>query len=116
MARRPNEDAHFRMMRLIEARPEISQRELSRELGLSLGAVNYCLNALIEKGHVKMRNFRASENKLGYAYLLTPSGLAQKTRMTRDFLARKMQEYEALRAEIESIEAELDGKAAERGR
>ena len=113
MPRRPNEDAHFRMMRLIEARPDISQRELSRELGLSLGAVNYCLNALIEKGHVKMRNFRASENKLGYAYLLTPAGLAQKTRMTRAFLARKMTEYEALKAEIESIEAELGQAAGE---
>lgn len=101
------------MMRLIEARPDISQRELSRELGLSLGAVNYCLNALIEKGHVKMRNFRASENKLGYVYLLTPAGLAQKTRMTRAFLARKMTEYEALKAEIESIEAELGQAAGE---
>ena len=102
-------------MRLIEARPEISQRELSRELGLSLGAVNYCLNALIEKGHVKMGNFRASENKLGYAYLLTPAGLAQKTRMTRDFLARKVAEYEALKREIESIKAELDDKTADLG-
>jgi len=115
MPRRPNEDAHFRMMRLIEARPEISQRELSRELGLSLGAVNYCLSALIEKGHVKMLNFRASDHKLGYAYLLTPAGIARKARMTRDFLARKVVEYEALKAEIESIEAELgqvtgDGK------
>ncbi|WP_284260807.1 MarR family EPS-associated transcriptional regulator [Roseicyclus amphidinii] len=115
MPRRPNEDAHFRMMRLIEARPDISQRELSRELGLSLGAVNYCVNALIEKGHVKMRNFRASENKLGYVYLLTPAGLAQKTRMTRAFLARKMTEYEALKAEIESIEAEL-GQATGEGK
>ena len=115
MGRRPNEDAYFRLMRLIEARPEISQRELSRELGLSLGAVNYCLNALIEKGHVKMRNFRASENKLGYAYLLTPAGLAQKTRMTRDFLSRKVAEYEALKTEIESIKAELDDKASDLG-
>ncbi|WP_296643768.1 MarR family EPS-associated transcriptional regulator [Roseinatronobacter sp.] len=115
MARRPNEDANFRLMRLIEARPEISQRELSRELGLSLGAVNYCLNALIEKGHVKMRNFRASENKLGYAYLLTPAGLAKKTRMTRDFLARKRTEYMSLKAEIESIEAELHGKSVDAG-
>jgi EPS-associated MarR family transcriptional regulator len=116
MARRPNEDAHFRIMRLIEAHPEISQRELARELGLSLGGVNYCLNALIEKGLVKMRNFRASENKLGYAYLLTPAGLAQKTRMTRDFLNRKVAEYEALRAEIESIEAELESGGKETGR
>lgn len=103
-------------MRLIEARPEISQRELSRELGLSLGAVNYCLNALIEKGHVKMRNFRASENKFGCAYLLTPAGIAQKARMTRDFLARKRAEYSALKEEIESIEAELEGGSVERGR
>ena len=78
MPRRPNEDAHFRMMRLIEARPEISQRELSRELGLSLGAVNYCLSALIEKGHVKMLNFRASDHKLGYAYLSDACGHCPK--------------------------------------
>lgn len=116
MGRRPNEDAHFRIMRLIEARPDISQRELSRELGLSLGAVNYCLSALVEKGHVKMQNFQASQNKLGYVYLLTPSGLAQKARMTRDFLARKKAEYVALRAEIESIEAEIDARDMERGR
>lgn len=116
MGRRPNEDAHFRIMRLIEARPDISQRELSRELGLSLGAVNYCLGALVEKGHVKMQNFQASQNKLGYVYLLTPSGLAQKARMTRDFLARKKAEYVALRAEIESIEAEIGAGDLERKR
>jgi len=113
MARRPDEDAHYRMMRLIEARPEISQRDLSRELGLSLGGVNYCLNALIDKGLVKVENFRASEKKLAYAYLLTPRGVAQKAAMTRRFLARKMAEYEQLRAEIESIEAELDEGAVD---
>lgn len=111
MGRPPNEDAHFRIMRLIEARPEISQRELSRELGLSLGGVNYCLSALVEKGYVKMQNFHESQNKLRYAYLLTPSGLAQKARMTREFLARKKAEYVALKSEIKSIEAEIkDGQ------
>lgn len=109
MPRRPNEDAHFRVVRLIEARPEISQRELFRELGLSLGAVNYCLNALIEKGHVKIRNFRASENQLGYAYILTPAGITRKARMTRGFLARKVVEYEALKAEIEAELGQIAG-------
>lgn len=95
------------MMRLIEANPNISQRQLARELGLSLGGVNYCMNALVEKGLVKVANFRASERKLGYAYVLTPKGFSEKARLTRGFLARKMAEYEALREEIESVRAEL---------
>lgn len=94
-------------MRLIEAQPEISQRQLSRELGISLGGVNYCLNALVEKGLVKMERFRASENKLAYAYVLTPNGISERARLTRGFLARKMDEYERLRAEIESVREEL---------
>lgn len=104
---RLDEDARYRLMRLIESNPDISQRELSRRLGVSLGGVNYCLNALIEKGLVKMERFRASERKRAYAYVLTPRGLGEKTRLTRGFLARKMAEYEALKAEIESIESEL---------
>lgn len=102
-----DDDARYRMMRLIEANPNISQRQLSRELGVSLGGVNYCLGALIEKGLVKIERFRASETKLQYAYVLTPKGIAQKASLTRDFLTRKMAEYEALRAEIESIQEEL---------
>ena len=98
----------FRVMRLLENDPRLSQREIAAELGVSLGGVNYCLRALVDKGYVKVRNFRASGNKLGYAYLLTPRGVGEKARLTRDFLRRKQAEYEALRAEIESLEAELE--------
>lgn len=104
---RVDEDARYRLMRLIEGNPDISQRQLARELGISLGGVNYCLQALAEKGLVKMERFRASENKLAYAYVLTPKGMSEKARLTRGFLQRKMDEYEALRAEIESIRDEL---------
>ena len=102
-----DDDVRFRTMRLLEAHPTMSQREISRRLGVSLGGVNYCLNALVEKGLVKMENFRASENKLRYAYILTPSGIAEKPRLARGFLRRKIGEYEALKAEIESLETEL---------
>jgi EPS-associated MarR family transcriptional regulator len=102
-----DEDVRFRMMRLLEANPEMSQRQIARELGISLGGVNYCLNALVEKGLVKIENFRTSPAKLRYAYMLTPKGLREKARLTRGFLRRKMAEYETLKAEIESIEAEL---------
>jgi MarR family transcriptional regulator, temperature-dependent positive regulator of motility len=94
-------------MRLIEGNPDISQRQLARELGISLGGVNYCLNALIEKGLVKMERFRASDAKLNYAYVLTPRGIHEKALLTQNFLARKMAEYEMLRAEIESVRQEL---------
>lgn len=104
---RVDDDARYRIMRLIEGNPDISQRQLSRELGISLGGVNYCLNALAEKGLVKMERFRASETKMNYAYVLTPQGLSEKARLTRGFLARKMAEYEALKGEIESIREEL---------
>ncbi|MCU4653750.1 MarR family EPS-associated transcriptional regulator [Roseibacterium sp. SDUM158016] len=109
---RLDDDARFRIMRLIEANPDISQRKLARELGISLGGVNYCLNALIEKGLVKMERFRVSENKLAYVYVLTPRGASEKAMLTRGFLARKMDEYELLRAEIESIRQELSADAA----
>lgn len=97
------EDAHFRVMRLIEVNPSVSQREIARSLGISLGAVNYCLSALIDVGFVKVRDFCASNNKCRYAYILTPKGAAEKAALTADFLQRKMREYEALKAEIESL-------------
>lgn len=111
---RLDDDARFRMMRLIEANPDISQRQLSRELGVSLGGVNYCLQALVEKGLVKAGRFRASENKLRYTYALTPKGVAKKAQLMAGFLSRKMAEYEALKREIESIEKELAGDAGPR--
>ena len=86
------EEAHYRLLRLLDASPNLSQRELARELGVSLGKVNYCVNALIEKGWVKARNFRNSNNKLAYAYLLTPRGIEQKAAITVQFLHRKVAE------------------------
>lgn len=116
MTGRLSEDDRFRLMRCLEARPDISQRALSRELGMSLGRVNYCLNALAEKGMVKIRNFHVADRKMRYAYVLTPQGLAEKARLTRGFLARKLVEYEALLAEIEAVRAELgETREAERG-
>lgn len=111
---RIDEDARFRMMRQIAANPGVSQRGLARELGVSLGAANYCLKALVERGMVKMERFRASENKVGYIYVLTPRGFSEKARLTRAFLSRKVAEYERLREEISSIEQELhdDGTAS----
>jgi len=100
------EDAHFRVMRLLDAHPEYSQREIAAEVGISLGAVNYCLNALIQKGFIKVGNFRASHNKLRYAYFLTPRGLTEKAALTTRFLARKLAEFEALKSEIEALQEE----------
>jgi len=100
------EDTHFRVMRLLQANPDITQRELADQLGVSLGGLNYCLRALTEKGWVKMQNFADSKNKFGYVYVLTPKGLAQRARLTQQFLQRKMNEFAALRAEIESLQEE----------
>jgi len=102
-----DDDTHYRLLRLLEANPELSQRDLARELGTSLGKINYCLNALIEKGWVKARNFRNSRNKLAYAYLLTPRGIEQKAKITVRFLRRKIAEYETLETEIEQLRREV---------
>jgi EPS-associated MarR family transcriptional regulator len=101
------EDLHFRVLRLLEEKPDISQRELAERLGVSNGKLHYCLKALIEKGLVKLGNFANSTHHLGYAYLLTPKGIAQKTSMTAKFLRRKVAEYEALHAEIALLKGEL---------
>ena len=98
------EDMHFRLMRLIEKNPQVSQREIPNQLGVSLGGINHCLKALIAKGYVKVSNFSESRNKFGYVYLLTPSGLAAKAALAGQFLTRKLKEHEALKAEIESIQ------------
>ena len=87
--------------------PELSQRELGERVGISLGAVNYCLKALMDRGLVKAQNFKRSPNKMGYAYFLTPAGLAEKTLLTARFLKRKMTEYEALRIEINELQREI---------
>ncbi len=90
-------------MRLLEANPDLTQRQLADALGVSLGGLNYCLKALTQKGFVKVSNFRQSKNKFGYVYLLTPAGAGEKARLTASFLHRKMQEYEVIKAEIEAL-------------
>ncbi len=102
------EEAHFKLLRLIESRPQLTQRQLARELGMSLGKINYCLHALIDKGWIKARNFHNSNNKLSYAYLLTPRGIEHKAAITVHFLRRKMAEYETLRKEIRVLRREVD--------
>ena len=103
------EERQLNALRLLEENPEISQRELAEALGVSVGAANYCLKALVEKGWVKLENFQKNPNKLGYLYLLTPMGITAKAQLTAGFLRRKMAEYEALRAEIDQLQAEVDG-------
>jgi EPS-associated MarR family transcriptional regulator len=100
------EEARFKILRLLHENPELTQRELGERVGVSLGAVNYCLKALIARGLVKAGNFSKSSNKLGYAYVLTPAGIAEKTMLTGRFLTRKIVEFEALRDEIEALSRE----------
>ena len=107
MNRSASGDVRFRVLRVLQDRPDLSQRQIADELGVSVGAVNYCLRALIDKGLIKVGNFRSSSNKLRYAYILTPSGLAERALLTGAFLRRKNAEYEALRAEIESLSEDL---------
>lgn len=101
------EDTKFRVLRLLEENPDLTQREIANRLGISLGGVNYCLRALIDKGLVKIQNFQGSDNKLGYAYFLTPKGIYEKSILAAGFLKRKMDEYEALKKEIEALEKEV---------
>ncbi len=101
------EEARFQILRVLHDNPELNQRELGERVGVSLGAVNYCLKSLVELGFVKVGNFASSPNKLGYAYVLTPSGIAEKMRLTGRFLALKKAEYEALRAEIDALTREI---------
>ncbi len=97
------EDTYFRVMRLLQDNPDLTQRELAQRLGVSVGGLNYCLKALMEKGLVKMQNFKESKNKFGYVYVLTPRGMSEKAALTNRFLKRKMDEYDALKAEIEAL-------------
>lgn len=108
------EDLHFRVLKLLQEQPDLSQRELASRLGVSNGKLHYCIKAMIEKGLVKLGNFAHSKHHLGYAYLLTPAGIKQKAAMTSHFLQRKLAEYEALHAEIAALKAEIaaDPRAA----
>jgi EPS-associated MarR family transcriptional regulator len=105
-----DETTHYGLLKTLEENPGLSQRDLAKKLGVSLGKINFCLNALVTKGSLKINNFRNSDNKLAYAYLLTPSGVEQKARMTVQFLKYKVQEYERLRAEIEELQREAEQK------
>ena len=101
-----SDEYRYKILKRLEANPEISQRELAGELGISLGRANYCIQALIEKGLVKANNFRNSKNKKGYAYLLTPRGIEEKAKTTVLFLKIKVAEHEALKKEIKSLREE----------
>ena len=111
------DELRLRVLRTLEANPELSQRQLAAELGVSLGGVNYALKALIERGFVKAENFRKSGNKVAYLYVLTPRGVAEKASLATAFLGRKLEEYEVLRQEIEALKSEVgsgdSGKGAE---
>ena len=105
-----DESTHYGLLKTLAENPDLSQRDLAKRLGISLGKVNFCLNALVAKGSLKINNFRNNENKLAYAYLLTPRGVEEKARITVGFLKHKMQEYEQLRKEIEELRREAEQK------
>jgi EPS-associated MarR family transcriptional regulator len=105
----PRESLDYELLVLLEREPGLSQREIARRLGISLGRANYCLKALLEKGALKLANFKASPNKLGYVYVLTPSGIAERAALTGRFLQRKLAEYERLSQQIEALRRSLDG-------
>ena len=101
-----SDDIRHKIFKAIEEEPEISQRELAIRLGVSLGKTNFCLQALMEKGWIKVQNFKNNKNKLAYAYLLTPSGIEEKAKVTVRYLRHKMNEYEILKREIEELSKE----------
>ena len=96
------EQDHFEVLRKIQKKPNSTQREMATELGFSLGKLNYCLKALQEKGLVKIENFRKNPNKINYFYVLTPAGISEKTKLTLNFMKRKMKEYDELKKELDS--------------
>jgi EPS-associated MarR family transcriptional regulator len=102
------DEVRFKLLKLFEADPKLSQRDVARGLGVSLGKVNYCVNSLVKKGWIKVSNFKNSRNKRAYMYLLTPRGIEEKAGITARFLQRKLQEHAALTAEIEQIRDEAE--------
>lgn len=108
------QDISLDLLRKLESSPHFTQRELSRDMGVSLGKVNYCMKKLTEKGWVKLTNFTHNPNKIGYAYLLTPSGIEEKSRLTFSFLKRKVIEYEILKKEITALKIESEEMANEK--
>ena len=103
-----NKDIHLDLFRKLEANPKYTQRELSQEMGVSLGKVNYCMKKLVEKGLVKITNFSRNPNKVGYIYLLTPTGIEEKTRLTFAFLKIKLEEYKILKEEINKLKQDAE--------
>jgi len=110
--RTPPEAWRLQVLKLLQANPSLSQRQLAAEMGVSLGKANYCLRALVEKGLVKLGNFSKNPNKRNYAYLLTPAGLEEKTRITLAFLKRKEAEFETIQREIDALKGELESSPA----
>ena len=102
-----NHDLHYKLLEILEDTPDISQRELAKKLGISLGGANYCLKSLIEIGHIKINTFKGSANKSAYLYLLTPLGVSEKASLALSFLKRKIAEYAAIKKEIKSIQSRL---------
>jgi len=103
-----NKDIHLDLLRLLESNPEYTQRELSKEMGVSLGKVNYCIRKLIEKGLIKLSNFSHNEDKASYIYLLTPKGIENKSKLTIEFLKIKIKEYEILQEEISMLRQDIN--------
>jgi len=106
------DETRYRILKLLQAEPSVSQRKIADELGISLGRVNFCLKALVDKGLVKVNNFRNSSNKRAYLYLLTPRGIEEKAVVTTRFLKRKLDEYESLKRELEDLQREASRSAA----
>ncbi len=104
------EEIQFEVLRRLHQTPQVSERALAKDLGVGLGTINFCFQALVEKDLVKMQNFSQSKNKLRYAYLLTPAGVAEKSKLTAGFLKRKVAEYETLQAEIQTLKAEMNSE------
>lgn len=100
------DEIQLKVLRMLHEQPELSQRNIAKELGVSLGGINYCFKALVDKGWIKLENFSASKHKLGYIYVLTPSGLKSKSLLTMDFLKKKLLEYEQLSNEINVLKAD----------
>ena len=108
-----NQDIRLDLLRRLESNPQLTQRQLSTEMGVSLGKVNYCMKKLTEKGLLKLSNFSRNPNKMGYAYLLTPQGVDEKSRLTFSFLKRKLIEYDVLKKEIKTLKLETKEMANE---
>lgn len=107
MSKTLDQETHYRILSLLEQHPQLSQRELAKEMGVSVGKVNYCIKALVGVGHLKLNNFVRSDNKLGYAYLLTPKAIKEKAKIAQQFLQMKLEEHERLVKEIEEIQQSL---------